>query len=485
MQRVSSHFPALLCALLLPAALVACSADNVQGPDRASMSRVPALSASDTSVELQQIDFANTAVVLSWSPGSNHGTNTAIDYALEFDTTGGTFESPIVVPLGRGMYSKAYTVAELNSFVTEQLGDAAGAKASVRVRLKSTTAAQDVPPDYSNSVSFDVTPYEPVSTTLYLIGSSAPNGWSADAATPLTPDADVPFIFSWEGNLAAGEFKFITTLGQFLPSYNRGAADTLLVYRSADSEPDDPFTVTEPGPYHITVNLIEGTISLVKQPGPPYSQLWVIGDATPNGWSLDLAAEMRQDPSDPFVFDYNEVLNVGDFKIATAKDFNAPFYRPTTNHPDLTATDVQLSAGDPDNKWYIAEAGAYKITLDLRSMKISIKKFTPYTKLWIVGDATPNGWNIDAPNEMQADPGDPYVFTYTGTLKAGEFKFPVATGDWGTDYFMPGVNHPDISSTYVRFVPGGQPDNKWLLADPGTYTITLNQLYETITIERQ
>jgi len=179
------------------------------------------------------------------------------------------------------------------------------------------------------------------------------------------------------------------------------------------------------------------------------------------------------------------VLNVGEFKIATAKDFNAPFYRPTTNHPSLDSTSVQLSAGDPDNKWYISEAGPYKITLNLRTMQISIAKFTPYTKLWIIGDATPTGWDINAPTAMQADSNDPYVFTYSGPLTAGEFKFPVATGSFDTDYFMPGVSHPPITDTYVRFTPGGQPDNKWLIAEQGTYIITLNQLYETITIERQ
>src|SRR5512147_403990 len=285
MRRVGRYSSTLLCALMLPAALATCRGDELQGPDRASLSRVPALTASDTSVQLHQIDFDNTAVALSWSPGSNHGTNAAIDYALEFDTSGGTFASPISVPVGRGVYSKAYTVAELNTFATGQLEATAGANVTVRVRLKSTTAQPDVAPDYSNVVTFGVTPYQPVSTTLYLIGSSAPNGWSADLATPLTPNADVPFIFTWEGNLAAGQFKFITTLGRFLPSYNRGAADSLLVYRTADTEPDSLFTVTEPGPYRITANLVEGTITLVKQPVPPYDRLWVVGDATPNGWN--------------------------------------------------------------------------------------------------------------------------------------------------------------------------------------------------------
>lgn len=476
---------ALLIALLLPA-LASCGSDQVQGPDTATLSRVPALAASDSTLQLQQLDYRNTALELSWTPGSNHGTNAAIDYSIEFDTSAaGSFAAPVVVPVGRGVYAKAWTVGQLNGFLTDSLHVAPGATGVVRVRLASATAAPDVAPDYSNVIALQATPYQPASATLYLIGSAAPSGWSADQATALTPDPDLPFVFTWEGTLVAGDFKFITTLGQFLPSYNRGATDSALVLRTADTEPDSLFHLAETGPYRVTVNLAALTISLEKQEGPPFNQLWVIGDATPRGWALDSAAEMRQDPADPFKFQYNEVLNVGELKIATAKDFSAPFYRPTTNHPALPTSDVQLSAGDPDNKWYIPEAGPYKITLDVRAMTITIEKFTPYTQLWMVGDATPAGWNIDAPTAMTPDPANPYVFTYSGQLKAGEFKFPVATGDWGTDYFMPAVNHQPLDSTAVRFVKGGQPDNKWQVTTPGTYTITLNTLYETILIQQQ
>lgn len=485
MRRAGANTGTLLFALALATALASCAGDQLQSPDRASLTRMPTLAASDTSMRLNEADYANTAVAFSWSPGSNHGTNAAIDYALEFDTTGGKFTAPVVVPLGRAVYAKAYTVAQLEALFTDSLKVAPGTSRDVRVRLRSATAQPGPAADYSNVLRLAVTPYQPVSTTLYLIGSAAPNGWSADQATPLKPDNDLPFVFTWTGNLGPGQFKFITTLGQFLPSYNRGATDSLLVYRTDSSQPDSLFDVTDPGPYAITVNLVAGTIALVKQPGPPYDQLWVVGDATPKGWNLDSAAAMRQDPNDPFVFTYNEVLNVGELKIATAKDWSAPFYRPTTNHPPLTDTSVQLSAGDPDNKWYIATAGPYRIRLDLRAMTISIAPFTPYTQLWIVGDATPNGWNINSPNQMQADPGNPYVFTYTGQLNAGEFKFPVATGDWGTDYFMPYANHPALTDTLMQFVRGGQPDTKWQITTAGTYTITLNQLYETIMIQKQ
>src|SRR5690348_12656674 len=78
MRRVGRHYSMLLCALMMPAALAMCSGDQPAGPDLASESRMPTLTASDSSVQLQQIDFDNTAIALSWTPASNHGTNSAI-----------------------------------------------------------------------------------------------------------------------------------------------------------------------------------------------------------------------------------------------------------------------------------------------------------------------------------------------------------------------------------------------------------------------
>lgn len=100
----------------------------------------------------------------------------------------------------------------------------------------------------------------------------------------------------------------------------------------------------------------------------------------------------------------------------------------------------------------------------------------------MVGDATPVGWNIDNPQPMTPDPANPYLFTYTGPMLVGEFKFPVGTGNWGGDFFMPEINHQNLKSRRVKFVPEGSPDNKWQITEPGNYKITLNQLEETIDI---
>ena len=44
--------------------------------------------------------------------------------------------------------------------------------------------------------------------------------------------------------------------------------------------------------------------------------------------------------------------------------------------------------------------------------------------VYMVGDASPVGWNISDPFELTRDASNKYVFTYHGVLKAGEMKFP-------------------------------------------------------------
>jgi hypothetical protein len=80
--------------------------------------------------------------------------------------------------------------------------------------------------------------------------------------------------------------------------------------------------------------------------------------------------------ADPFVFSWTGPLVAGEFKIGTAKDFGAKFYRPVSDHPALSATTVQLSSGDPDNKWVVtaSTAGNYKITLNMKDLSIAIVK---------------------------------------------------------------------------------------------------------------
>ncbi len=442
------------------------------------------LTAAKTSFILKQAEDANDAADFTWTTGSNQGTNASISYTLIIDKQENKFSSPVTEELGLATLEKKFTVKELNNLLLTHWNFSPGTEVILEAKIVAKVSGDAAPSDSSNTVVIKVTPYQPVTSTLYLIGDAAPNGWNNNLATPLMASATESGKFTWDGHLNTGNLKFITTLGQFLPSYNKGADNSHLIYRNEDGQPDDQFAISTSGNYTITLNLLDLSVSISTSTVPPYQKLWMLGDAIRTGWNINTPDEMRVDSSNLFVFKYNEILAAGEFKIPTATgNFTTDYYMPLTNHQDLTSGGVQLvHNGNPDLKWQITNPGPYKITLDLQNLSIKIKPFIPYTKIWMVGDATPVGWNIDNPQPMVSDPGNPYIFTYTGPLTAGEFKFPVATGNWGGDFFMPELNHQKLESRRVKFVPGGNPDNKWQITVPGNYKITLNQLTETIDI---
>src|SRR5690606_5237061 len=155
-------------------------------------------------------------------------------------------------------------------------------------------------PEVSNVVTVAVVPYTPVPVpdALYMVGDATPNGWDHDNPTPLVR-AEAPGVFTYEGEMAAGELKFITTIGEFLPSYQKGADEHTLVIRTDFSEPDDKFVIDQAGLYKVTVDVIDMTFAVEALAVSPYDALWVIGSATPKGWDISNPDAMLQDPSDP------------------------------------------------------------------------------------------------------------------------------------------------------------------------------------------
>jgi hypothetical protein len=477
--------PLLGCLLMLVVTTLSCRRENEMELNKGNAPL--ALSVNKNVVVLNEKDGANDGIVFTWTTGSNHGTSAGISYVLKIDKQGNNFQNAVVDTLGKANLTMKYSVQELNDLLLNHWKLEPGKEAVLEAKVIATVHSDPVTIDSTGSTSFKVTPYQPVTANLYLLGDATPNGWSADNATALKGSTVSPGVFTWQGMLTVGDFKFITKLGQFLPSYNKGIDNSHLTYRISDNQPDNKFHVDSVGNYSITVSLLDSSITISAANTPPYSNLWIVGDATPNGWNIDNPNKLRVDSSNLFVFSYNEVLKAGEFKFPTATgNWGGDFYMPLTNYQDLSLTGMQLvRGGSPDLKWKITTPGAYKIKLDLQTMTINIKPFTPYTQIWMVGDATPVGWNINSPQPMTPDATDPYVFSFTGHMNAGEFKFPLATGDWGCDYFMPVINGAGVGSTQMKFVASGNPDFKWKITEAGNYKITINQLYETISIEKQ
>ena len=488
--------------LLLALAIVALTscADNDYSVFNKGYDKLTLTSDQQTTI-LDEHTHANEAVLLSWTTGNNGGTGNRIYYQLELAPKGTNFQNAYVaVDNETQIYTWSATQENLNSIILDKFDGTPGESIELEARVSATSEGTE---KQTSTIDFTVTPYKPVTETLFLIGNATPNGWSIDNATEMTRQDNGKF--TWEGNLVEGDYKFVTNKSDFLPSYNNDGEGNL-VYRSSDEEPDEKFHIDEAHYYRINVDLLEGTLTCEKADGmrPSYDQIFFVGDAT--GWGFE---EMTKDPIDPFLFRYGKIINsAGEFKFATANGSWENMYKATNEHQAYSDATVSFVSGfDPDNKWYLNEGEtgkAYKICLDIRSGKerMMMKEFTPYEMVYLVGDATPNGWDLGNATPMTAT-ADPMVFTWTGQLNAGELKFSFdKRSDWNGAWLMCGLGNdiaPTGSEEHALFINKsdeylkaqyldkniGDVDQKWKITSSGTYTITLNQLKETITIAKQ
>lgn len=476
------------CAFVLGLILTGFTACNPEYLTDVVKSGPLAVTASDTAVTLSQKNYANTAVKLDWTTGTNNGTGASISYLLQVDKKGNNLGTPVTYDMGKGIYSKSLIVKDLNDSLLKRWGGIAGTSTQLEARVVSTVYSNPVSGETSPAIGFSVIPYQPVSTSFYMVGSATPIGWNIGNAVEMTPSATEPWVFTYKGLMSVGSYKFaVNREGCWCQDfYTKDATDsTKMIHNTGGSGTDIQWQITKGGPYQITANLIDLTLNVSEFSQPLFTKLWIVGDASPSGWDIDTPKEFSP-TSNPFIFTYEANLKAGDFKIAASlHDWCGQWYRPLVNHPDLTSTDVAQNSGcDVDNKWQItsSNAGRYKITLDTYGNKIKINP----VMLYIIGDATPNGWNINSPAPMTYADG---VYTYTGPLTAGEFKFSKYKGDWcDDDWIIAASNGQSVSNTAFTIRHGCEgDDNKWKVqaADAGNYVITINPETQVMTITKQ
>lgn len=494
----------LFFSLLACGALTACAEDYAEtdkGHD------VLALNANVRDVVLNEANHAGEAITLSWTTGTNYGSGNKISYKLDIAKSGTDFANAYSTELGNGVYSWTKNTEELNTLLHESLGIAYGEKAEIEARITAIVAGIDNTQTASSSIS--VTTYQPVTTTLYMIGEATPNGWEAGNATAMERTDNG--MFTWTGKLKNGEFKFITTQGEFLPSYNRdaNAGDELkLVYRTSDNDPDDKFTVEQEGTYTVKADLLNLTLTLTEttEDAWRFDEIYFVGSFT--GWGFE---PMTKDALQMNLFHYGAVLewkDGGEFKFSATTDFGQSglFFYSSTGSAPYTSTEV-IFASEVDNKWELKqnECGkAYKIAFDITkdNEKMFMKPFAGYETLYLVGDAAPGGWDLGNATAMSASPDNPYIFTWSGTLNAGELKISCdKQSDWNGAWFMPDKNgkEPTGDAEAMFFVDKSDNDfkamytdvdinsvdMKWKITLEGTYLITANSLTETISIVKQ
>ena len=499
MKKSFNHIPAIiLCGL----ALTACTDNDYMELDKGHDTL--ALSAFQSADVLDEALHSSEAISLSWTTGTNYGTGNRICYTLEIAPAGSGFaDAYTAVDQQTQTYSWSVSQENLNALLLDKFGGVADQSQQLDARVTAHVTGQSEV--QTAMLTFAATPYAPVTSTLYLVGDATPNGWDNWHATEMKRIDNGQF--TWEGNLRPGSFKFLTTLGEWIPSYNRDS-DGRLVLRNSFDEPDEQWQITEEHYYQVNVNLLTREMTYVQTDGeaPRFENLYFVGQ--PTGWGF---VKMQRDPLDPFLFRYGRFFesgNGGEFKFGTSEGAWENMLKATQANAPYTDTSMEFVAGyDPDNKWFLQESEtnrAYKICVDIRSdrERMMMREFSPYEMIYLVGDAAPCGWDLGNATAMTATES-PYIFSWTGNLNTGELKFSCdKQSDWNGAWLMNAYGNGveptgnteqalfiDKSDDYLKDqyldVNIGDVDNKWRIMSAGTYTITINQLDETVSIVKQ
>ena len=216
-------------------------------------------------------------------------------------------------------------------------------------------------------------------------------------------------------------------------------------------------------------------------------RLLIVGEAVWGGWSIDNSIVMLNSTENPDVFKATVNLNAnGTFKFLTTTDWGNLEYRAGDN--DVTLAEgvasplVSSEENSNDNKFKVSETANYDIVCDLDAKTIVVKKAKyqtnplKHTALWLVGSATPGGWNIGDGTMLVPTVDNPTVFKATVNLVEGEMKIAVnnQTGFGQTFYLRDTTDE-------TKMVFGGD-DNKWNITKAGTYEVTVDVVNMTISI---
>ncbi|WP_029037079.1 PKD domain-containing protein [Salinimicrobium xinjiangense] len=271
------------------------------------------------------------------------------------------------------------------------------------------------------------------------------------------------------------------------------------------SEASPSHTYAETGIYTVTLTATgaggtaEASMEVeVKDAQPAFSNVYIVGDASESGWNIGSPAAFTQSETNPFVFVYEGVLTPGNIKFSTfTGDWcDGQWINAAENGTSITQASgfiITQGCDGPDNQWQVTEdtQGRYRITVNLEIETINFEaQNAPYSELYLIGDASENGWNIDSPAAgFTQSSTDPFIFTYQGTLNPGEFKIATYTGDWcDADWLHPTqADASPAAGNYEAHLGCTGPDYKWRINEDtqGEYLITVNLYEGTINFEVQ
>ena len=378
---MKKFFKSIFAILLIMVSAYSCSDDTLK-----SVAEPPAegkflLTNSTSEIVLAKKDAdKNIAVTLNWDNKSWYGVDTPLTYTVQMDKNDGEFTSPQEIAIASGN-NISLTHADLNAkaFALELAPEVAS---KIKVRLKANLRYGAVP-IYSNVSTLTVTPFStlilkyPMPVELYLQGDAVPSNWG-------TPVPDIQKMAQIDDH----RFGLIVAL-------TGGKSFAAITAASTWSDP--------------------AYVTLDTNTNPQSS-----GTFEPRGSATSWGGSPIKSPSVSGVYQVIFDFTTGTYIITPAELMTAP------------------------------------------------------AELYIIGDATTNGWNAPG-NAQKFTKVDNNTFTLTTTLKAGKYAFLNANATWSTPAYLGKTDsEPPLAGNLTLNQAPNWAGSSITAPNSGNYTITVN-----------
>lgn len=396
-----------------------------------------------------------------------------VTYVIQYDSAGKNFANPKQMAGygGASVYMADVNQGDMNTTGLAS-GIAVGAAGKVDYRVKATTASGAIA--YSNTVSVSMTPFSPVPANLFIVGDATPGGWNNPVPLPSQQFTKIDaYKFSITLGLNGGKsYLFLPTNGDWGKKYGFVGANNTNNVNGDDFKPEggDMKAPAATGIYRIVVDFQTNkwTVTPVTTP----TNLYIVGDATAGGWNNPVPVPSQQFTQlDTYTFGLVTTLTTG--KSFLLLPVNGDWNHKFGGSSDGSSLSKLLTDGDVpgSNTPAPSVTGQYLITVNFFTGTYSV---VPYSgNLFIVGDATPGGWNNPVPvPSQQFTETSLGIFQLTGIqLNGGKsYLFLPYNGDWNYKFGGTGSNNSNnVNGDALKY---GGADMK-APAD-GTYTITVN-----------
>lgn len=221
---------------------------------------------------------------------------------------------------------------------------------------------------------------------------------------------------------------------------------------------------------------------------PSSGRLFIVGSATQGGWNNPVPAPAQE------LARMNETTFGGIFQLNANGSYlllpvngswDAKFGGMGSNNSNNVAGD-EFKAGGSD-LMAPATSGWYKVIFDFQTGKFSVTPFTQQhglpSELFIVGDATPGGWNNPVPlPSQQFTRLNSTQFQITVPLTSGKkYLLLPENGNWGKKF------GDDGSAGNTKLAGTLKPEGGDMLSPDvsGTYKITVDFLNNSYKLEKQ